>query len=163
LATCFASLAGLRGETETTTGKPVNPPMAAPGPNADVAFGSKPGLPPWGPYVRFRRVQTLVRDGSPLVKLRNFCLGRRVASPVTATTDFLAPDIINRRGHAVPRPSFRSPQDPEGHHRRRVAVVGRSPPASAPCRASPALGRVCPDITSLMSRRAGCSDQQEMG
>ena len=26
--------------------------------------------PPWGPHVRFRRVQTLVREGSPLVKLR---------------------------------------------------------------------------------------------
>ena len=33
--------------------------------------GVKPGLPPWGPHVRFRRVQTLVREGSPLVKLRN--------------------------------------------------------------------------------------------
>jgi len=30
----------------------------------------KPGLPPWGPHVRFRRVQTLVHEGSPLVKLR---------------------------------------------------------------------------------------------
>ena len=30
----------------------------------------KPGLL-WGPHVRFRRVQTLVREGSPLVKLRN--------------------------------------------------------------------------------------------
>ena len=29
------------------------------------------GLPPWEPHVRFRRVQTLVREGSPLVKLRN--------------------------------------------------------------------------------------------
>ena len=27
-----------------------------------------------GPHVRFRRVQTLVREGSPLVKLRNSCL-----------------------------------------------------------------------------------------
>ena len=27
-------------------------------------------LPPWGPHVRFRRVQTLVREGSPLVRLR---------------------------------------------------------------------------------------------
>ena len=34
-------------------------------------LGSKPGLPPWGPHVRFRREQTLVREGSPLVKLRN--------------------------------------------------------------------------------------------
>jgi hypothetical protein len=31
----------------------------------------KPRLPPWGPHVRFRRLQTLVREGSPLVKLRN--------------------------------------------------------------------------------------------
>jgi hypothetical protein len=31
----------------------------------------KPGLSPWGPHVRFRRVQILVREGSPLVKLRN--------------------------------------------------------------------------------------------
>jgi len=31
----------------------------------------KPRLPPWGPHVRSRRVQTLVREGSPLVKLRN--------------------------------------------------------------------------------------------
>ena len=30
-----------------------------------------PGLPPWGPHVRFRRGQTLVREGSPLVKLRH--------------------------------------------------------------------------------------------
>jgi len=33
--------------------------------------GSKPGLPPWEPHVRFCRVQTLVREGRPLVKLRN--------------------------------------------------------------------------------------------
>ena len=31
----------------------------------------KPGLPPWGPHGRFRRMQTLVREGSPLVRLRN--------------------------------------------------------------------------------------------
>ena len=35
-----------------------------------TALGLKPGLPPWGPHVRFRREQTLVREGSPLVKLR---------------------------------------------------------------------------------------------
>ena len=29
----------------------------------EVRSGSKPGLPPWGPHVRFRRVQTLVREG----------------------------------------------------------------------------------------------------
>ena len=31
---------------------------------------NKPGLPPWGPHVRFRRVQTLVREGGALVRLR---------------------------------------------------------------------------------------------
>src|SRR4029077_16549358 len=41
---------------------------------AHVGFGFKPGLPPWRPHVRFRRVQTLVREGSPLVKLRNSAL-----------------------------------------------------------------------------------------
>jgi hypothetical protein len=37
--------------------------------NGEVRFGHKPRL--GGPHVRFRRVQTLVREGSPLVKLRN--------------------------------------------------------------------------------------------
>ena len=40
----------------------------------------QPGLPPWGPHVRFRRVQTLVREGSPLVKVSAFAnCGRAVA------------------------------------------------------------------------------------
>jgi hypothetical protein len=40
----------------------------------------KPGLTPWGPHVRFRRVQTLlVREGSPLVKLRNSAYGHAVS------------------------------------------------------------------------------------
>ena len=30
-----------------------------------TGFGVKTGLPPWGPHVRFRRVQTLVWEGSP--------------------------------------------------------------------------------------------------
>jgi hypothetical protein len=38
--------------------------------STQLPIGVKPGLPPWGD-VRFRRVQTLVREGSPLVKLRN--------------------------------------------------------------------------------------------
>src|SRR4029077_17749891 len=42
-----------------------------------VTSALEPGLPPWGPHVRFRRVQTLVREGSPLVKLRNSALGSR--------------------------------------------------------------------------------------
>ena len=35
-------------------------------------LGSKTRTP-WGPHVRFRREQTFVREGSPLVKLRNSC------------------------------------------------------------------------------------------
>ena len=35
------------------------------------SWGPKPGIPYWGPHVRFRREQTLVREGSLLVKLRN--------------------------------------------------------------------------------------------
>ena len=35
------------------------------------ALGSNPDFLLGGPHVRFRRVQTLVREGSPLVKLRN--------------------------------------------------------------------------------------------
>ena len=31
----------------------------------------KTGLSSWGPHVRSRRVQTLIREGSPLVKLGN--------------------------------------------------------------------------------------------
>jgi len=37
--------------------------------------GSNPDPPPWGPHVRFRPVQTLVPEGSPLVKLRNSAEG----------------------------------------------------------------------------------------
>jgi hypothetical protein len=58
----------------------------------------------WGPHVRFRRVQTLVRERSPLVKAAQFWLGGLVASPVTATTDFLARDTLNRCGRAVRHP-----------------------------------------------------------
>ena len=49
---------------------------------AYVADGVKPGLPPWGPHVRFRRVQTLVWEGSPLVKLR--FIGRGAGAPCWA-------------------------------------------------------------------------------
>jgi hypothetical protein len=41
---------------------------------SDVALGSNPSL---GAALRFRRVQTLVREGSPLAKLRNSALLRR--------------------------------------------------------------------------------------
>ena len=40
--------------------------------------------------------------GQPIGQAAQFCLGRRVASPVTATTDFLAPDILNKCGRAGP-------------------------------------------------------------
>jgi hypothetical protein len=40
--------------------------------------------------------------GQSVGQAAQFCLGRRVASPVTATTDFLAPDILNKCGRAVP-------------------------------------------------------------
>jgi hypothetical protein len=40
-----------------------------------------------GPHVRFRRVQTLVREGSPLVKLLQFCLGRSLIRNGTRTRD----------------------------------------------------------------------------
>ena len=40
--------------------------------------------------------------GQSVGQAAQFCLGRRVASPVTATTDFLATDILNMCGCAVP-------------------------------------------------------------
>ena len=46
---------------------------------AERRVGVKPGLPPWGPHVRFRRVQTLVREGVRLVKLRNSALRGRLS------------------------------------------------------------------------------------
>jgi hypothetical protein len=39
--------------------------------------------------------------GQSVGQAAQFCLGRRVASPVTATTDFLAPDILNKCCRAV--------------------------------------------------------------
>ncbi len=43
-------------------------------PSRDFMFSNSQGqtrTSSLGPHVRFRRVQTLVREGSPLVKLRN--------------------------------------------------------------------------------------------
>ena len=57
--------------------------------------GLKPGLPPWGPHVRFRRMQALVREGVPLVKLRNSAL---VALPVPARGA-----VITHHEYQVPR------------------------------------------------------------
>ena len=39
-----------------------------------------------GPHVRFRRVQTLVREGSPLVKLRNSAVVVMVVTPLWFST-----------------------------------------------------------------------------
>ena len=35
--------------------------------------GVKPGLPPWGPHVRFRRVQTLVQEEQSVAQAAQFC------------------------------------------------------------------------------------------
>src|SRR6266481_8543392 len=50
--------------------------------------------------------------------------------PVTATTDFLAPDILNKCGRAVPAVPYAPPQDPDDRLRsdRHASTV----PASAP-------------------------------
>ena len=49
----------------------------------DVCSGwSNPDFLLEGTHVRFRRVQTLVREGSPLVKLR--FIGRRAGAPCWA-------------------------------------------------------------------------------
>jgi hypothetical protein len=45
-------------------------------------------------HARLRISRRGLREGAKL--------GRRVASPETATTDFLAPDILNKCGRAVP-------------------------------------------------------------
>ena len=46
-----------------TISQPANQSESGPVPNPDFL--------PWETHVRFRRVQTLVRDGSSLVKLHN--------------------------------------------------------------------------------------------
>jgi hypothetical protein len=54
-------------------------------------------------------------------------LGRRVASPVTATTDFLAPDILNKCGRTVPA------LHPPLHSTFASLAPGRSPLTVTPC------------------------------
>ena len=51
-----------------------------------------------------RRIGTVTDFPAGDLKREGATLVRRVASPVTATTDFLAPDILNRCGRAVPAP-----------------------------------------------------------
>ena len=52
---------------------------------------------------------------------------RRVASPVTATTDLLAPDIVNMCGRAFPAGPSKGPDDGCGGS----AIPRRSAPASS--------------------------------
>ena len=88
--------------------------------SADVYYGSKPGLPPWGPHVRFRRVQTLVRKGSPLVAAQ-FCLGPQGPFLVAASQRLYltqaAPDWCPAEGRVRPR---------RLRHRRRAVLVQRA-------------------------------------
>ena len=50
---------------------------------AERRVGVKPGVPAWGPHVRFRRVQTLVREGSPFGQAVQFRLERLRPPPMT--------------------------------------------------------------------------------
>jgi hypothetical protein len=80
--------------TTDQSGKPLCPAPHVPGgSNPDFLLEAARALPPSA---------TLVPEGSSLVNLRNSCLSRRVASRVTATTDFFVPDILNKCGRAVP-------------------------------------------------------------
>jgi hypothetical protein len=64
--------------------------------NPDFLLGAARPLPPSA---------DIGPGGQSVGQAAQFCLGRRAASPVTATTDFLAPDILNKCGRAVPAPS----------------------------------------------------------
>jgi len=91
--------AGLGGllPSSFAPGMAASRPVAAnPGLVPEQKECATPGLPPWGPRVRFRRVQTLVREGSPLVKLRNS--GQHAEDPfaVSSLTTFVVfwvPDV----------------------------------------------------------------------
>ena len=56
----------------------------------------------------FARFGTVSDFTAGTLERRTRKLGRCVASPVTATTDFLAPDILNKCGGAVPAQVARS-------------------------------------------------------
>jgi hypothetical protein len=70
--------------------------------------------------------------------MRTRVLGRRVASPVTATTDSLAPDILNKCGRAVPAVPHaprRTRENRWGAHKKKGRLR---------CRKRPSLGRKRP-------------------
>src|SRR6516165_10563794 len=95
------------------------------GPDPDFLLGE--------PHVRSRRVQTLhreaVRWSSCAILGRQTCCG-----PVTATTDFLAPDILNRCGRAIPAVPQALPKDPDDRLRRDAARRFGPRTEPQPCR-----------------------------
>ena len=107
---------------------------------SDVADGSTPGLPPWGPHVRFRRVQTWVREGQSVGQAAQFCLVLdSFASTVTSGSAAMtaaprscckASSCCWRGRHAIERlardhlVSFRLPP-PQRQPARRLRQIGR--------------------------------------
>ena len=78
-------------------------------------------------FCRYRGIAGIEQDAPQSRFVRTRVLRRRVASAVTATTDFLAPDILNKCGHAVlafevcPKGPVRSIA--EGYRRSTVTAV----------------------------------------
>src|SRR6476646_80245 len=70
--------------------------------------------------------------------------GRRVASPVTATTDFLAPNMLNKCGGAVPAHPFALHSTLGGAHHRLEGSQTVSASVSARVRWSIASARTAP-------------------
>ena len=75
-----------------------------------------------------RRIGTVTDFPAGDLKRESATLVRHVASPVTATTDFLAPDILNECGRAVPAPSAER-HSTLAYRLRRVASLDGPPPA----------------------------------
>ena len=79
-----------------------------------------PCLPPWGPHVRFRRVQTSVREGSPLVKAAQFCLAAHAAAEDISSTPQRGCVCPREGNKELGRFDFRSERAfaPQREHRR---------------------------------------------
>jgi hypothetical protein len=73
-----------------------------------------------------------------------------ISQPVTATTDFLAPDIVNRCGSAVPALSESLHSTLASFHRRRASIAGGSPSLDGPRQHSRTSAR------PARSRQRGC-------
>ena len=67
------------------------------------ALRVKPGLAPWEPHVPFRGVQTLVREGSPLVK--QLCLAATPKDAELASRPQLAKAETAFQGASVGQPN----------------------------------------------------------